>query len=840
MIHHLSVPQYLLESSFCLVVFYVFYLWFLKRETYFQFNRFYLISTALLSLVIPIINIDFNSTNHIAGAEQLYPFLYQVNDIQIGIQQTISQEYNILHISIADVINWVYLFGLFVMCIKLFSGLFKLFGIINRSPKLKDKNHTLLISEDVPAASFFSYIFWKDKHDKSDPVQKTILDHEMVHVRQWHSMDVIIMEIMVIIKWFNPLIYLFRNSLKKTHEFIADRYVTNQMGDKIQYARILLSNSAPTDLPPVSNHFYGNIKERIEMLTAKQSAWFKQIKYVAIIPLTIVLLSLFSFDLSDKLPQPLKSSLQSIENSMMAAIDKNIVSLNVDQEKEEHSFFVAWSNMLNIKIQQTFDVQDFIFEYSKEHLNELLAAHPTITQNGKQLKVFVDTLQVITSSGKKEIPLEKLQDDDFRDYFIDSLGKHDQIVIGLKSFSEMDSLYVKLHIGVDKTSYQKVEIDEHLQEKVIRWGQRKIVFNENFKVDGRRLNLDESVTDNELQNMLNNKLEVRFDDGEFVPLPTTMQITFKVSRANNSRLASIETDKLNQFKKEKGLGEEVVFIKSYYHGKSYDIEEESKTYTLADFYTEKEAFKNWVNTCQNGDIIRIKVEGEHSQFGNYEFNLRYRDENEAISAPFPIDFPNTTGDYSNFQIAMSDEGKSYVRIDTKDYRNQKIVDAYAGSASYEIIHIDNFKTKSRIRTETLPTGQFELEETIDPEIRDLDILRINDYYTDKDQLLRMDWGKMVSMPNIGNYSIKEFKRSSKQDLTLFVGTKDLKMVRFDLLIIPENGKIKRIRTDKTNTQSIRNTLAEVKSNTSIYVDNIILNVDNTNVYYPYNFVFTVE
>ena len=253
----------------------------------------YLIGTALLALLIPILNVDFSTASQITGAETILPFISQVNEMQIGIQQTISQESNVLHISIADVINWIYMAGFFYMALKLFSGLFKLFGIINKSPKLKDQDHTLLISEDIPAASFFSYIFWKDKHDKSDPIQKTILDHEMVHVRQWHSLDVIVMEIMVIIKWFNPLIYLFRNSLKQTHEFIADRYVTQQMGDKLQYASILLNNSAPTNTPPVSNHFYGNIKERIQMLGSKRSSKLHRLKYFAIVPMTIILFSLF-------------------------------------------------------------------------------------------------------------------------------------------------------------------------------------------------------------------------------------------------------------------------------------------------------------------------------------------------------------------------------------------------------------------------------------------------------------------------------------------------------------------------------------------------------------------
>ncbi len=840
MINHISIPQYLLESSFCLAIFYLFYLILLKRETYFQFNRIYLIGTAFLSLFIPLINVDFSTASHLTGAEQLYPILYQVNDFQIGIQQTIAQDSNILHVSIADMINWVYMAGFFIMSLKLFSGLFKLFGIINRSPKMKDQDHTLLISEDVPAASFFSYIFWRDKHDKSDPIQKTIMDHEMVHVRQWHSLDVIVMELMVIVKWFNPLIYLFRNSLKKTHEFIADKYVTDQMGDKIEYANILLNNSGPTHMPPMSNHFYGNIKERIKMLGTKESNRLQQFKYFAIIPMTIMLFSLFSFDLSDKLPQPLKSSFQNIENSMLAAIETNVVSLNVDDEEEQNAFHLGWSDIMKIKLKQTNEIQEFIFSYSKLNLSQLLSDEPTILQNGKQLEIYIDTLEVITKTGKKEVSLESLKDDDFREFFIDSLNKFDQIMLGLKTYSDTDSLFIKLHLGLDKDQTKSAIHHFSLTDKTIKWGQRKIKFNTRVSEDGSRLNLHNLVTDEEFKSMLDNKLLVSHGSEKFNPFPEDMNISFLVSRTNNSKLSSVNSEWMDKFKRKNRINKNAVEIKSHYFGKEYSIQEESKSYSLKDFYKEKETFKDWMTSLQNGDMVNVKIFGAEGDFENYDFTLRYKDENQAIAAPFPIDLPHTTDAYSNFQIVMNDQGKSLVRIDTKNVRNRKIVDAYRGSESYEIIHIDNFKTKNRVRNHTLPRGILEIGSMYNPTISNLDIFTLNDYYTDADQLVRMDWGKMVSIPNIGNFSIKEFKRSSKESLTLFAGTELIEMARFDLLIIPENGKIKRLRTDKVNTQEIREILNNVDVNTSIYVDNIVVDVEGEYKYYPYNFVFTVE
>ena len=336
------------------------------------------------------------------------------------------------------------------------------------------------------------------------------------------------------------------------------------------------------------------------------------------------------------------------------------------------------------------------------------------------------------------------------------------------------------------------------------------------------------------------RLEVENDTETFTSLPDDASISFSINRANNSKLASVDAEEMDRFRANKGISDNVEFIHSYYHGKNYSIVENSLSYDLGEFYNQKQVFKDWMTDFQNGDLIKVKINSEDEKFGRFEFNLRYKDDNEAITAPFPIDLPHTMDTYTSFQIVMNETGKSYVRIDTEDWNNKRIVDAYKGSESYEIIHIDDFKTKNRVKDDKLPTGILEVESINSQSIADLNILTLNDYYTDDDKLVRMDWGKMVSLPNIGNFSIKEFKRSSKNKMTLFVGTKNIKMARFDLLIIPENGKIQRIRTDNVNTSGIRETLSNVESNTSIYVDNIIVDVAGELKYYPYNFVFTVE
>jgi len=110
---------------------------------------------------------------------------------------------------------------------------------------------------NFPAASFFGYIFWNQQITDE---QQLILEHEKVHIRQWHSLDVLLMEICVIIKWFNPLIYWFRNALKATHEFIADQYVIQQKSNVGEYATLLVNQHKQQVTTPLTNTFYSLTK----------------------------------------------------------------------------------------------------------------------------------------------------------------------------------------------------------------------------------------------------------------------------------------------------------------------------------------------------------------------------------------------------------------------------------------------------------------------------------------------------------------------------------------------------------------------------------------------------
>ena len=297
----LTIPQYLIESSFCLAIFYGFYHLFLKKETFFQFNRAYLLTSPVLALSIPLLNISLYKDAPPESLEAFfYPAIQSANNLNEVVWEQMRAPSPVFSLSVADVILAIYLMGIFLMSFSLLKGLWNLGCLIRQGKRSKNKEFTLVETQNnFPAASFFGYIFWNQGITDE---QQLILEHEKVHIRQWHSLDVLLMEICVIIEWFNPLIYWFRNALKATHEFIADQYVIEQKSNVREYATLLVNQHKQQVVTPLTNTFYSLTKKRLQMMLQKPSQKMYTAKYLLIVPLIMSLMGLFSFNLLEEIP----------------------------------------------------------------------------------------------------------------------------------------------------------------------------------------------------------------------------------------------------------------------------------------------------------------------------------------------------------------------------------------------------------------------------------------------------------------------------------------------------------------------------------------------------------
>ncbi len=267
----MNALTYLLQVNIYLVLFLGFYWIALKNETFFKPNRIYLISTAVLSFLIPFLSLDLFRDLVITET---------VREISMVPMEVVYQPVIIASepsgATPADVLTWIYLTGAGFFLARL---LVRLYGL---RKAIRNPQNT--------AFSFFGILSVAPELEQRD----TILQHEQVHARQWHSFDVLLMEILAVINWFNPVTYLYRTEIRHIHEFIADE--ESSRDSKETYAMLLLSNTFGIPAHQLTNSFFNQslLKRRIHMLSKHRSQRTKLLKYGLCAPIFSFMLILSS------------------------------------------------------------------------------------------------------------------------------------------------------------------------------------------------------------------------------------------------------------------------------------------------------------------------------------------------------------------------------------------------------------------------------------------------------------------------------------------------------------------------------------------------------------------
>lgn len=337
----MSLTQYLLEFSACLALFYALYYFLLRRETFFQLNRLYLLVTPALAMIIPFLDWELAASSASGNWDQLlYPLVTDIHEQQITIYESLGTQASATwQFTYLDLLLIVYGVGMLWMVGRLLYRTWRLMRLIGRSSQESKEGYTVITpDEHIPAASFLSYVFWQD--GPLSPERRHILEHELVHVRQWHSLDVLLMEVWVAVKWFHPMIYWYRNSLRLTHEYIADAYVSAHYGSRLEYARLLTTTPAASAGNTLLHHFNSSIKMRLIMLAKQPSRNWRYFKLLMILPVTAALMLLFSFNLAEELPDELVDPLAKAEQSFNGFVNqplrlpKTVAAPKVFIEKE--------------------------------------------------------------------------------------------------------------------------------------------------------------------------------------------------------------------------------------------------------------------------------------------------------------------------------------------------------------------------------------------------------------------------------------------------------------------------------------------------------------------------
>ncbi len=298
---------YLIQVSLCWVVFYLVYFFFLRRETFFTINRYYLLGTLLLALFIPHIGMwlkSMTSTYPMDAGQVLYFISETPRYIDTAVQETGKIDW--LRIIVVS----IYLIGCMVAATRFGLGINKIFQWYRKGKKEKYGLYTLVQTDRAHLPfSFFSWIFLS----KELPLPKRwdqIIRHEICHVRQWHSLDIILTEIVHIFFWFNPILVLYKKALRESHEYYADDFVTQSEGMS-QYREMLLGASQSALEIRLANQFFNSeLRNRISMLIQRKSHRSALTKYALFVPMLMLALFLFSNSAVKESNDPLKKEVK--------------------------------------------------------------------------------------------------------------------------------------------------------------------------------------------------------------------------------------------------------------------------------------------------------------------------------------------------------------------------------------------------------------------------------------------------------------------------------------------------------------------------------------------------
>jgi TonB family protein len=361
--------NYLIQINLYLTLFYAFYVLFLRNETFFTLNRTYLLSTSVFALMIPLYKTNWVQSFFIAETVQTSWTTVNMMVLQ-GFASPIAEE---TIWTFGDYLTLVYLLGIMLLSCRL------IYKFLMVRKMFYSANHP-------EAFSFFTKIFVNQQLPQKEQIEK----HEQTHAKQLHTADVLFFEILGIINWFNPIVYLYKKSIRHIHEFIADEQALHLLNNKKDYAMLLFNKSFGINPNSLTNNFFNQslLKRRIQMLQKTKSRKTILLKYGLSAPLFLIAMILSSATISEnKTIKQLENQIQPAQSVADIIIPKVVEDLVSKDDK---------------KIQP--EIKSSIFEEDfsslKKHLLKTLK-YPTEAKN-KELTSKIAFEFYINKGGKIE------------------------------------------------------------------------------------------------------------------------------------------------------------------------------------------------------------------------------------------------------------------------------------------------------------------------------------------------------------------------------------------------------------------------------------------------------
>ena len=314
--------EYLLKSAAVLTLFYGVYKIFLERETFFQSLRAYLLLGLVSSLLLPGLKVrEYVLVETIP--------LTQTQVVQAGadgVHQAAS-------LGLTDILIWIYLSGLVFFGARFVMQLGSIYLFIRKRPKTKEGPYRMIpTSDDTAPFSFFRYIVYPHKRFHGHELEQ-VLAHEKAHSDQFHSLDILFSELICVVLWFNPVVWLYHKEVQKNLEYIADSNPNIIRNESKSYEFLLLKTAQPTYQLALTSSFYQSlIKKRIQMLQKSKSNNIMYLKFGIILPLLTAFVLNFNTEIVAQQKSP---ATEEIEFHEKIEIDEEMEVITKDFSKSD-------------------------------------------------------------------------------------------------------------------------------------------------------------------------------------------------------------------------------------------------------------------------------------------------------------------------------------------------------------------------------------------------------------------------------------------------------------------------------------------------------------------------
>jgi bla regulator protein blaR1 len=313
---------YLLKTVICSAFFLGVYYVLLEKAKMPRFNRFYLLAALIASSLIPLITFTKEVPVLISYEDVLLPAITEhLQDLPQAQQPAKTAV-------LPFIINGIYWVVAFILLVRFIRNILRLILLIRKNPVVTEKNSRIvLLPMSVMPFSFFHYVFIGERDHRSGIIEREVMHHEIEHVTQKHSIDILLIELLMVFSWFNPFLILYRKAIQLNHEFLADQAVVSAFHDPFAYQVLLLNKiSQANQLYPVSSSFsYQITKKRLVMITNPFNRRSNLLRAIAVVPCVITAVVLFSEQVIAQVPVQAgtakrKSSVQPSSSAPQSAV----------------------------------------------------------------------------------------------------------------------------------------------------------------------------------------------------------------------------------------------------------------------------------------------------------------------------------------------------------------------------------------------------------------------------------------------------------------------------------------------------------------------------------------